>query len=194
MKEQKLKSGIVWLVALGVMAVILAACPTESPSSGGENPLPTKVSLTDTYAVYWLDIAAADLGGLEGFHLKNLSNEPVGIVIDRIVAADSKSLEGAFDVFTFSDPETGTHYWGFTTGGTISNGEWSSGEVAAPVAPETETYITGFATSLFVSHPYVGIVAKNLSSTVKGDKVAFVPIIGSPVVEKTKNFEDLFIY
>jgi hypothetical protein len=175
---------------LGVLT--LTGCP--NPSGSNEVPVPTKVSLTGTYQTYWLNIAEADLGGLEGFHLKNLSSEPVGIVIDRIVAADSKSLDGALDVFTFSDPETGTKYWGFSAG-TISNGEWSSGEVPAPVAPEVETYITGFATSLFVDHTYVGIVAKNLSDTVKGDKVAFIPIIsGNPDTTKAKNFEDLFVY
>lgn len=176
--------------AMGVL--VFTGCP--NPSGTNDLPVPTKVSLSGTYQTYWLNIAEADMGGLEGFHLKNLSSEPVGIVIDRIVAADNKSLDGAVDVFTFSDPETGTNYWGFGAG-TISNGEWSSGEVSAPVAPETETYITGFATSVFVDHTYVGIVAKNFSDAVKGDQVAFIPIIsGNPDTTKAKNFEDLFVY
>ncbi|WP_304225810.1 hypothetical protein [Gracilinema caldarium] len=190
MKRISTLSIAVFVILSGL--VILIGCPSPTVN---DNPVtPVKVSLTGTYQTYWLNIAEADLGGLEGFHLKNLSAEPVGIVIDRIVASDSKSLDGAVDVFTFSDPETGTNYWGFGDG-TIENGEWSSGEVPAPVAPNTETYITGFATSVFVDHVYVGIVVKNLSDTVLGNKVAFIPIISGTVeTGRAKNFEDLFVY
>jgi len=148
------------------------------------------VEMTTGFQTYYLNIADADLGGLEGFHLKNLNTDKkVGIIIDKIFASDSMSEENAVAVFNFDDPETGTKYWGFD-GGTIANGEWSSGEIAAATAPAEapEAYITGFATSVFVDHVYVGIVAKNLSEEVKGDDISLIPIIGDPKTDKAITF------
>ena len=140
--------------------------------------------MTTEYQTYYLNIADADFGSLEGFHLKNLNTDKkVGVVIDKIFACDTTSEEGAVAVFNFDDPETGSNYWGFGAG-TIANGEWSSGEVAAATAPAAapEEYITGFASPEFVKHVYVGVKAKNLSAEVKGDDVSLIPIIGGAAV------------
>lgn len=179
------------LSALVAIALVISCSQASDPKDDD----PVTVSLTDEFQTYWLNISDADLAGLEGFHLKNLSDASAGIIIDRIVATDTKSLTDAnlVDVYTFSDPETGTNYWGFGAG-TIADGVWSSGEIAAPQAPDVEVYSTGFATGAFSTHSYVGIVAKNLSTTVSGNKVHFVPIIVNPDTDKGLNFEDLFIY
>lgn len=156
------------------------------------DPVPeaSYVEMTDTYQTYYLNIADADLGGLEGFHFKNLNTDKkVGIVIDKIFASDSMSEEGAVAVFNFDDPETGSKYWGFEAG-TTAEGVWSSGEVDAATEPADapERYITGFATSQFSEHLYVGIVAKNFSSELKGDDISLIPIIGDPDTSKTITF------
>ncbi len=187
------------ILVLGVVLGVLALIGCPQPTDENEDNTPTPI--TDEFQVYWLNIAEADLGGLEGFHIKNLSQETVGIVIDRIVASNAKDINDAsvVDVLTFNDPEVptdGNVYWSNMPLGNqvIADGALSTGEVLAPSGEATEVYIGGFATPAFVDKTYVGIVAKNLSSTVKKDKVHFVPIIGNPVPEKGKNFEDLFIY
>ena len=139
--------------------------------------------MTTEYQTYYLNIANADLGGLEGFHLKNLNTDKsVGIVIDQIFASETTSAEDAVAVFNFDDPESGSNYWGFGAG-TKANGEWSSGEIAAATAPADapEEYITGFATAAFVDSVYVGVKAKNLSVDVKGDDISLIPIINGDV-------------
>ncbi len=187
------RSTLFTLAALTAALALFLGCDS---SGGTDDPAddPVKPELTGEFQTFYLNIAEADLGGLEGFHLKNLSGAPVGIVVDRIFASPTKSEDGAVDVFTFADPETGSKYWGFGAG-TIAEGTWSSGEVAAPVAPETETYITGFATPEFTKSGivYVGIVAKNLSATMTGDEVTLVPIITDPVTEKQKTFAEFFL-
>ena len=146
--------------------------------------------MTTEYQTYYLNIANADFGGLEGFHLKNLNTDKkVGIVIDKIFASDTMSEEGAVAVFNFDDPETGSKYWGFDAG-TKADGLWSSGEIDAATEPEgsPERYITGFATSEFSSHLYVGMVVKNFSDEAKGDDISLIPIIGDPVTDKAITF------
>jgi hypothetical protein len=186
MKKGKLFS----LAAILAMFALLLGCD----SSGDSDDTAGNPPLTEEFQTFYLNIAEADLGGLEGFHFKNLSDKSVGIVIDRIFASPTRSEDGAVDVFTFADPETGSKYWGFDAG-TIADGVWSSGEVAAPIAPATETYITGFASSEFTKSGivYVGIVAKNLSAAVAGDQVMFVPIITDPITDKQKTFKELFL-
>lgn len=146
--------------------------------------------MTTEYQTYYLNIANADLGGLEGFHLKNLNTDKsVGIVIDKIFASDTMSEEGAVAVFNFDDPETGSKYWGFDAG-TKADGLWSSGEIDVATEPEgsPERYITGFATSEFSSHLYVGMVVKNFSEEAKGDDISLIPIIGDPLTDKAITF------
>jgi hypothetical protein len=139
-------------------------------------PPEPETELTDTFATYYVDVAAAGLTGLEGFHLQNLSGEQVGVVIDRVFAADNQKGAYLVDVFDFAAPETGTHYWGFSEG-TVADGAWSSGPIDPPVAPATEVEITGFATNQLVSHELVGFTMKNLSPSVKGQHITLVPII-----------------
>ena len=167
-------------------AIFLAAvfgfvsCGNNSQDPGAGDPY---TEMTTEYQTYYLNIADADLGGLEGFHLKNLNTDKkVGIVIDKIFACDTTSEEDAVAVFNFDDPETGNNYWGFGAG-TIANDEWSSGEIDAATIPADapEQYITGFATAAFVDHVYVGIKAKNLSDDVKGDDISLIPIINGDV-------------
>ena len=156
--------------------------------SGNDGDSPSYVEMTDSFQTYYLNIADADLGGLEGFHLKNLNTDKsVGVVIDKIFASDSMSEDGAVAVFNFDAPETGTNYWGFDAG-TKADGVWSSGEIQAVPDGEAEVYITGFATSVLVEHTYVGIKAKNFSADVKGDDVSLIPIIGNPVEDKAITF------
>ncbi len=179
---------MIGIAAAMVLALTVIGCKTDAKE---DTAAPVTV-LSDVYQTFYLNIADEGLGGLEGFHIKNLGTASAGIVIDRVFASTTKSEAGAVDVFTFAVPETGTNYWGFGAG-TIANGEWSSGEVAAPVAPELEVYSTGFATSVFVDAVYVGVVAKNLSATVSGGKLSFVPIISGTVeTAKAKTFEEFF--
>ena len=146
------------------------------------------VEMTSEFQTYYLNIADADLGGLEGFHLKNLNTDKkVGVIIDKIFACDTMSEDGAVAVFNFDNPETGSNYWGFDAG-TIADGVWSSGEVAAAPEATGETYITGFASPEFDAKLYVGIVAKNLSDSVKGDDISLIPIIGDPLTDKAITF------
>ena len=176
--------------ALLLAAVIgFVSCNNGSKDDSGNNgDSPSYVEMTDSFQTYYLNIADADLGGLEGFHLKNLNTDKsVGVVIDKIFASDSMSENEAVAVFNFDAPETGTNYWGFD-GGTKADGVWSSGEIQAVPDGEAEVYITGFATSVFVEHTYVGIKAKNLSADVKGDDVSLIPIIGNPVEDKAITF------
>ena len=178
--------------ALLMVAVIgFMSCSNGSDDvSGKSNPISSYVEMTDQFQTYYLNIADADLGGLEGFHLKNLNTDKkVGIVIDKIFASDTMSEEGAVAVFNFDDPETGSKYWGFD-GGTKADGLWSSGVIDAATEPEgsPERYITGFATPEFSSHLYVGIVAKNFSEEAKGDDISLIPIIGDPVTDKAITF------
>ncbi len=183
-----LKAGAVLFVAavFGFMS-----CNNASTGKDGDNDAnDSYVEMTDEFQTYYLNIADADLGGLEGFHLKNLNTDKkVGIVIDKIFASDAMSEEGAVAVFNFDEPESGTKYWGFD-GGSKADGVWSSGEIAAASAPAEapEEYITGFATSVFVDHIYVGFVAKNLSADVKGDDISLIPIIGDPKTDKAITF------
>ena len=168
--------------ALLMAAVIgFMSCSNGSDDdSGKSNPVSSYVEMTDQFQTYYLNIADADLGGLEGFHLKNLNTDKkVGIVIDKIFASDTMSEEGAVAVFNFDDPETGSKYWGFDAG-TKADGLWSSGEIDVATEPEEspERYITGFATSEFSSHLYVGMVVKNFSEEAKGDDISLIPIIG----------------
>ena len=110
-------------------------------------------------------------------------------MIDKIFASDTTSEEGAVAVFNFDDPETGSKYWGFDAG-TKADGLWSSGEIDAATEPEgsPERYITGFATSEFSSHLYVGMVVKNFSDEAKGDDISLIPIIGDPLTDKAITF------
>ena len=178
--------------ALLIAAVIgFVSCNNGSKDdSGDDGESLSYVEMTDQFQTYYLNIADADLGGLEGFHFKNLNTDKkVGIVIDKIFASDSMSEEGAVAVFNFDDPETGSKYWGFDAG-VKTEGMWSSGEIAAATAPAEapESYITGFATSEFSEHLYVGIIAKNFSADVKGDDFSLIPIIGDPVTDKAVTF------
>ncbi len=178
--------------ALLMAAVIgFMSCSNGSDDdSGKSNPVSSYVEMTDQFQTYYLNIADADLGGLEGFHLKNLNTDKkVGIVIDKIFASDTMSEEGAVAVFNFDDPETGSKYWGFDAG-TKADGLWSSGEIDVATEPEgfPERYITGFATSEFSSHLYVGMVVKNFSEEAKGDDISLIPIIGDPVTDKAITF------
>ena len=178
--------------ALLMAAVVgFMSCNNGSKDNPGEPaPEASYVEMTDSFQTYYLNIAEADLGGLEGFHIKNLNTDKkVGIVIDKIFASDTMSEEGAVAVFNFDNPETGSNYWGFGAG-TIANGEWSSGEIAAATEPAEapEMYITGFATQEFSTHLYVGIKAKNLSADAKGDDISLIPIIGDPDTSKTITF------
>ena len=178
--------------ALLIAAVIgFVSCNNGSKDdSGDDGESLSYVEMTDQFQTYYLNIADADLGGLEGFHFKNLNTDKkVGIVIDKIFASDSMSEEGAVAVFNFDDPETGSKYWGFDAG-VKTEGMWSSGEIAAATAPAEapESYITGFATSEFSEHLYVGIIAKNFSADVKGDDISLIPIIGDPVTDKAVTF------
>ena len=178
--------------ALLMAAVIgFMSCSNGSDDdSGKSNPVSSYVEMTDQFQTYYLNIADADLGGLEGFHLKNLNTDKkVGIVIDKIFAADTMSEEGAVAVFNFDDPETGSKYWGFDSG-TIADGVWSSGEISTATTPADapEEYITGFATSEFSSHLYVGMVVSNFSDEAKGDDISLIPIIGDPLTDKAITF------
>ena len=176
--------------ALLLAAVIgFVSCNNGSKDDSENNgDSPSYVEMTDQFQTYYLNIADADLGGLEGFHLKNLNTDKsVGVVIDKIFASDSMSEDGAVAVFNFDAPETGTNYWGFEAG-TKADGVWSSGEIQAVPDGDAEVYITGFATSVFVEHTYVGIKAKNFSADVKGDDVSLIPIIGNPVEDKAITF------
>lgn len=167
-----------------------AACSNGSKDADNNGESASYKEMTNEFQTYYLNIAEADLGGLEGFHLKNLNTDKkVGLVIDKIFASDSMSEEGAVAVFNFDDPETGTKYWGFDAG-TKADGVWSSGEIAEATSPADapETYITGFASAVFVDHVYVGIKAKNLSEELKGDDVSLIPIIGDPVTDKAVTF------
>ena len=181
--------------ALLLAAVIgFVSCNNGSKDDSGNNGnSPSYVEMTDQFQTYYLNIADADLGGLEGFHLKNLNTDKkVGIVIDKIFASDSMSEEGAVAVFNFDEPESGTNYWGFgsDTRGTKADGSWSSGEIEEATNPASapEVHITGFATSVFVEHTYVGIKAKNFSADVKGDDISLIPIIGNPKTDKAIAF------
>ena len=179
--------------ALLLAAVIgFVSCNNGSKDdSGNDGDSPSYAEMTDQFQTYYLNIADADLGGLEGFHLKNLNTDKsVGVVIDKIFASDSMSEEGAVAVFNFDDPETGSKYWGFD-GGTKADGLWSSGVIDAATEPEEapERYITGFGTPEFSSHLYVGIVAKNFSEEAKGDDVSLIPIINeNPITDKAITF------
>ena len=188
------KTGLIKVAgaALLMAAVIgFMSCNNGSDDdSGKSNPVSSYVEMTDQFQTYYLNIADADLGGLEGFHLKNLNTDKkVGIVIDKIFASDTMSEEGAVAVFNFDDPETGSKYWGFDAG-TKADGLWSSGEIDAATEPEgsPERYITGFATSEFSSHLYVGMVVKNFSDEAKGDDISLIPIIGDPLTDKAITF------
>ena len=78
--------------ALLMAAVIgFMSCSNGSDDdSGKSNPVSSYVEMTDQFQTYYLNIADADLGGLEGFHLKNLNTDKkVGIVIDKIFASDT---------------------------------------------------------------------------------------------------------
>ena len=177
-----------------LMAAVIGFMSCNNGSNGDgpgtSSPNSSYVEMTDSFQTYYLNIADADLGGLEGFHLKNLNTDKkVGIVIDKIFASDTMSEEGAVAVFNFDDPETGSKYWGFDAG-TKADGLWSSGEIDAATEPEgsPERYITGFATSEFSSHLYVGMVVKNFSDEAKGDDISLIPIIGDPVTDKAITF------
>ena len=166
--------------ALLLAAVIgFVSCNNGSKDDSENNGnSPSYVEMTDQFQTYYLNIADADLSGLEGFHLKNLNTDKkVGIVIDKIFASDTMSEEDAVAVFNFDDPETGSKYWGFDAG-TKADGVWSSGEINAVPDGKAEVYITGFGTGAFVEHPYVGIVAKNFSEEAKGDDVSLIPVFG----------------
>lgn len=185
---------ILTIVSIGLMvAATVGFTSCNNDPETVEEAKPIYKELTSEYQTYYLSIADADLAGLEGFHIKNLNTDKsVGIVIDKIFACDSMSEEGAVVVFNFDNPETGSKYWGFGAG-TIANGEWSSGEVVKADEAAGETYCTGFATAEFATHAYVGVVAKNLSSDIKGDDITFVPIITNPVTEKQKTFREFFV-
>ena len=185
------------IAAAGIIfaGAYVIGCKTDTDGEPSGSDASYK-DLTNEYQTYYLSIADNDLSGLEGFHLKNLNTDKsVGITIDSIFASDSMSENGAVAVFNFDSPESGSNYWGFGAG-TIADGYWSSGEVTAATEPAEapETYCTGFATSEFTSHAYVGIVAKNLSDTVKGDDMAFIPIISGNVnTDKAKTFREFFV-
>lgn len=170
----------------------------ETPTSeDSTDETPTYKTLTSEYQTYYLNIADKDFSGLEGFHLKNLNTDKsVGMVIDKIFACDTMANdEAAVAVFNFDSPETGSNYWGFGAG-TIADSCWSSGEITKATDPvdSPEMYITGFATSEFAKHTYVGIVAKNYSDAVFGDDITFVPIIsGNPDTTKAKKFSEIFV-
>jgi hypothetical protein len=185
------------IAAAGIIfaGACIIGCKTDTDDSSSGSGASYK-ELTNEYQTYYLSIADNDLSGLEGFHLKNLNTDKsVGMTIDKIFASDSMSEDGSVAVFNFDSPESGSNYWGFGAG-TIADGCWSSGEVAAATEPADapETYCTGFATSEFASHAYVGVVVKNLSDTVKGDDMAFVPIISGNVdTDKAKTFREFFV-
>ncbi len=187
---QAFRTGI---AVITVCAAVFAAasCDTGTTDEPAPAANPPASLLGTEFDTYYLNISAAELAGLEGFHIKNKSGAKAGIVIDRIFASQTKSTAGAVDVFTFDDPETGSRYWGFGAG-SIAGGVWSSGELAAPVAPETEVYSTGFATKEFAGAVYVGVVAKKLSAEVSGDELTFEPIIGNPKPELGKTFKEFF--
>lgn len=155
------------------------------------------VPLTTEFATYYLNIADADYSGLEGFHFKNITTEVVGIEFQKIFASDTKSEDGATVIYDFTagsaaDDCKVNAYWGFGAG-SCDGTKWSSGEVDAVPEGEDEVYITGFASAGFVDAAYVGVVVKNLSDTVKGDDVLFVPILsGNPDTEKQLTFKELF--
>jgi hypothetical protein len=132
---------------------------------------------------------------LEGFHFKNKTDQTVGMVIQEIFANNSKSESGKTVVFKWEgngEASGNTNYWGFGAG-TISNGEWSSGEVPAVPAGETEFYITGFASNAFAGKSYVGIKVKNFSATVKGDNITFEPIAGEPLSDRAFKLSEKFV-
>lgn len=165
--------------ALLLAAVIgFVSCNNGSKDdSGNDGDSPSYVEMTDQFQTYYLNLADVEWSGFNGFHLKNLNTDKkVGIVIDKIFGADSMSEEGATVAWNFDEPESGEKYWGFEAG-TIADGVWSSGEIAEATTPENapEEYITGFGSAAFVNHVYLGVIAKNLSSELKGDDVSLIP-------------------
>lgn len=158
--------------------------------------------LTDGFQTYYLDVAACEFENtLQGFHFKNFTDHEIGLVIDEIFANSEKSETGKTVIWDFEDPESGSNYWGFGAG-TIADGVWNSGAIAAaPVPGTTETYITGFASGAFYDVLsansdvcYVGIRIKNLSATQKGDEVTIVPILNSldAYPDQQFQFKDFF--
>ncbi|MDR3284912.1 MAG: hypothetical protein LBS97_07030 [Treponema sp.] len=157
--------------------------------------------LTSTFTPYYLSLGDFSLTGADNtIHLKNKADHVVGIEIEQIYVANSKSLTGAKLVWDFTTETPNVNaYWGFDAG-TKTGAKWTSGETAAPADAGGETYITGFGSGAAfqafdgVDATYWVFVAKNLSDTVKGDEVTIEIGGGDPFAANvSKTFAELFI-
>jgi hypothetical protein len=197
-KHMKKASKLLLALLVLLLAGVFMGCGGDDEGTG------TSIELTSEYQTLYLLISNIGIeqstnpdkgDSLEGFHFKNKTDQKVGIVIQEIFASNSKSESGKTVIFKWEangDQSAGnSNYWGFGDG-TGPNGEWSSGEVAAVPAGETEVYITGFGSQGFVGKAYVGIKAKNLSATVKGDNITFEPIAGEPLTDRAFKFSEKF--
>jgi hypothetical protein len=188
---------------MALLVVLLAGVFMGCGGDDGDDTT-TATELTTSYQTLYLLISDVGIDqstnpdkgdALEGFHFKNKTDQTVGMVIQEIFANNSKSESGKTVVFKWEgngEASGNTNYWGFTSGGTILNGEWSSGEVAAVPAGETEVYITGFASNAFAGKSYVGIKVKNFSTTVKGDNITFEPVAGPALIDRAFKLSDKF--
>jgi hypothetical protein len=159
-----------------------------------EEPGPDIPVLTSEFATYYLDIAAVQFDGVEGIHFHNKTDHELGMVVDRIFATNTigvaETIIQEFDGTDKSmddDGVNGTYYW--------SNFNGAEGTVTIGIAAGAGNYayIGGFATPKFTGKSYIGIVAKNVSDTVKGDEITVQPVIGgSPDDSKSKTVAELF--
>ncbi|MDR1126622.1 MAG: hypothetical protein LBL06_00685 [Treponema sp.] len=159
-----------------------------------DDPDPVEPVLTSEFAVYYLNIADAGLAGIEGIHFHNKTDHELGMVVDRIFATNTPGVEEAVvfefdgtDKSTEEDAANGGYYW------SNINGADGSVTIGAAAGADNYAYIGGFATPLFTDKAYIGIVAKNVSDTVKGDEITVQPIIGGETDDsKSKTFAELF--
>ncbi|MDR0412149.1 MAG: hypothetical protein LBH75_09310 [Treponema sp.] len=162
--------------------LFVAGIPASIPVLGAE------------FATYYLDIAATEFDGVDGIHFHNKTANELGMVVDRIFATNTLGVAEAVilefdgtDKSAEDDAENGSYYWSGLSG---TDGTATAGAAAGE---GNYAYIGGFATPLFAGKAYIGIVAKNVSSTVKGDEITVQPIISGEVDDsKSKTFAELF--
>lgn len=177
------------LGGLTVMVLLVNCESTESAKSGGS-------VFSTTLETYYCDLRATFPGDIfEGFHMKNMSDRPVGLVIRQIIVGDSKDGKNGTVIWDFTANGAGEHFWGFAadTAGEFTDEVWISGEIeAAPVGGET--YITGNAGPAYGEGRYLVIVMSNFSEEITADMITLVPIyLGDNVDMSTRKlFKDIF--
>lgn len=179
-------TGLVIVVVVAVSATAFFGCVSTEPG-----PM-----VTMEPALYVCDLAETFPNDtLEGFHLKNLADIPVGVVIEEIIVSEEPNGADGIMIWDFEDPEGGEHYWGFgpDTAGMVEGGAWTSGEIP-PALPGEEVYISGNASPAYGAGRFLFFRMRNLNEEFRADPIMFVPIfLGDNVaIDQQRPLNEMF--